>query len=215
MTFNINDWKADWVSFEHIINSAEPSLQQAWHESAKAARRNPLFALMMLGGAQRFWRKACTTSSKEHKAGVGGWHIEALPDNTATIGMRLTWLDTSSKPLGTYDYVLAHMLQRGLEGKQCYVFHALDGVPSNPFNVLIAMDPMPERAALAHGGLLSHTHFQYASSEDKLIVGTGSNAKLRRRMWYPTMCAAEGTLLDQCNIVRSLHHLLVWSELPC
>lgn len=32
---------------------------------------------------------------------------------------------------------------------------------------------------------------------------TGKPATLRHRMWYPTMCAAEGTLLDQCNIVRA------------
>jgi len=73
---------------------------------------------------------------------------------------------------------------------------------------------MPERSAPRHGGLLSHLHFQYASDEGKLVKGKGKRAVLRHRMWYPTMCAAEGTLLDQCNIVRALHHLQAWKELP-
>lgn len=106
------------------------------------------------------------------------------------------------------------MHDKGLEGKPCYVFHASDADDSDPFAVLIAMDPMPERSALRHGGLLSHLHFQYASDEGGLIKGTGKQAALRHRMWYPTMCAAEGTLLDQCNIVRALHHLQAWRELP-
>lgn len=34
-----------------------------------------------------------------------------------------------------------------------------------------------------------------------------ADSTLRKRMWYPTMCAAEGTLHDQCDIVRALHKL--------
>ena len=63
------------------------------------------------------------------------------------------------------------------------------------------MDPMPERAALASGGLLSHLHFQYASDDGMLLR---ADSTLRKRMWYPTMCAAEDTLRDQCDIVRTL-----------
>lgn len=73
-----------------------------------------------------------------------------------------------------------------------------------PFSVLVAMDPTPERAALASGGLLSHLHFQYASDDGMLLR---ADSTLRKRMWYPTMCAAEDTLRDQCDIVRTLHKL--------
>ena len=73
-----------------------------------------------------------------------------------------------------------------------------------PFSVLVVMDPMPERAALASGGLLSHLHFQYASDDGMLLR---AESTLRKRMWYPTMCAAEGTLRDRCGIARALHKL--------
>ena len=129
-------------------------------------------------------------------------------------GFIIDWLAGPDRSLGRYRYRLDRTIAKGLEGKPCYVFHATDAPAGCPFSVLVAMDPMPERAALASGGLLSHLHFQYASDEGELIKGTGKQATLRHRMWYPTMCAAEGTLLDQCNIVRALHHLQAWRELP-
>ena len=84
------------------------------------------------------------------------------------------------------------------------MFHATDAPAGCPFSVLVAMDPMPERTALASGGLLSHLHFQYASDDGMLLR---ADSTLRKRMWYPTMCADEGTLRDQCDIVRTLHKL--------
>ena len=62
----------------------------------------------------------------------------------------------------------------------------------------------PEPMPLASGGLLSHLHFQYASDDGMLLR---ADSTLRKRMWYPTMCAAEDTLRDQCDIVRTLHKL--------
>ncbi len=73
------------------------------------------------------------------------------------------------------------------------------------------MPPMPERTARAHGGLLSHLHFQYAAGWTALV---GTDGKLSHPMWYPTMCDGAGTLLEQCNIVRAMHHLTCWTELP-
>ena len=73
------------------------------------------------------------------------------------------------------------------------------------------MAPMPERTAREHGGLLSHLHFQYAASWTALI---GADGKLSHPMWYPTMCDGSGTLLEQCNILRAMHHLPCWAELP-
>ena len=108
------------------------------------------------------------------------------------------------RSLGRYRYRLDRTIAKGLEGKPCYVFHATDAPAGCPFSVLVAMDPMPERAALASGGLLSHLHFQYANDDGMLLR---AESTLRKRMWYPTMCADEGTLRDQCDIVRTLHKL--------
>ena len=66
--------------------------------------------------------------------------------------------------------------------------------------------------AFAEGGLLSHLHFQYASGPEHLF-DPDTNA-LRSPLWYATMCDGDGTLLEQCNIVRALHRLPVWEELP-
>ena len=186
MDFNVNDWLGDWISFEHLINNHDPNLDRAWKDSTKAMRSKPLFAIMMLGDARRFWAKACKTSGKEWRFRIGGWHIEqpsAVGDDDAVAGFNLTWLDEKRTPITTHEYRLDHVHDKGLEGKPCYVFHASDAGASDPFAVLIAMEPMPERSALRHGGLLSHLHFQYASDEGELIKGTGKQATLRHRMW--------------------------------
>lgn len=84
--------------------------------------------------------------------------------------------------------------------------HSNYAVTKNQIRCLLAMEPMPPRTARKTGGLLSHLHFQYASSPE--------NGKLCNPMWYATMCDGDGTLLEQCNIVRALHHLPVWKALP-
>ena len=160
-----------------------------------------------------FWRWACRTRSRDNRVPIAGWHIEPLVFGDQD-GFALSWLSTDATVIATFAYHLDHMLAKGLEGKPCYVFRADAAPADSPFRVLVSMDPMPERAALADGGLASHLHFQYASSEDKLLKGTGEQAKLRNRMWYPTMCSAEGDLLAQCNIVRALHKLPAWPSLP-
>lgn len=68
------------------------------------------------------------------------------------------------------------------------------------------------RAARLQGGLLSHLHFQYASGPEHLF--DPDTHALRSPLWYATMCDGDGTLLEQCNIVRALHRLPVWEELP-
>ena len=80
-----------------------------------------------------------------------------------------------------------------------------------PFRCLLAMEPMPHRTARQSGGLLSHLHFQYAAGWTALV---GTDGKLSHPMWHPTMCDGAGTLLEQCNIVRAMHHLTCWTELP-
>ncbi len=217
MDFNVNDWLGDWISFEHLINNHDPNLDRAWKDSTKAMRSKPLFAIMMLGDARRFWAKACKTSGKEWRFRIGGWHIEqpsAVGDDDAVAGFNLTWLDKNAPPSQHMNIGSIMCTTRGWKANPAMCSTLAMPVPPDPFAVLIAMKPMPERSVLRHGGLLSHLHFQYASDEGELIRGTGKQATLRHRMWYPTMCAAEGTLLDQCNIVRALHHLQAWRELP-
>ena len=119
-------------------------------------------------------------------------------------GFIIDWLAGPDRSLGRYRYRLDRTTAKGLEGKPCYMFHATDAPAGCPFSVLVAMDPMPERAALASGGLLSHLHFQYANDDGMLLR---ADSTLSKRMWYPTMCADEGTLRDQCDIVRALHKL--------
>lgn len=79
-----------------------------------------------------------------------------------------------------------------------------------PFRYLLAMAPMPMRQARQAGGLLSHLHFQFASREETLLQG----GKLCQPGWYATFCDAEGTRLERCNIVRALHRLPAWADLP-
>lgn len=69
---------------------------------------------------------------------------------------------------------------------------------------------MPDRTAKDNGGLLSHLHFQYASTPDALL----KDGTLCKPMWYATMGDADGDLLAQCNIVRALHRIPKWEKLP-
>lgn len=217
MTFTVTEWAGDWISFERLIDSDDPYLERAWREADAAMRANrSAFSIMLpfFGfSIRRFWRWACRTRSRDNRVPIAGWHIEPLVFGDQD-GFALSWLSTDTTVIATFAYHLDHMLAKGLEGKPCYVFRADAAPADSPFRVLVSMDPMPERAALADGGLASHLHFQYASSEDKLLKGTGEQAKLRNRMWYPTMCSAEGDLLAQCNIVRALHKLPAWPSLP-
>ena len=124
----------------------------------------------------------------------------------------IAWTDADGNTLGRAVYHLDHVLERGLEGKENALFAAEDVPADWPFRCLLAMEPMPPRAARLQGGLLSHLHFQYASGPEHLF-DTDTHA-LRSPLWYATMCDGDGTLLEQCNIVRALHRLPVWEELP-
>lgn len=135
MDFNVNDWLGDWISFEHLINNHDPNLDRAWKDSTKAMRSKPLFAIMMLGDARRFWAKACKTSGKEWRFRIGGWHIEqpsAVGDDDAVAGFNLTWLDEKRTPITTHEYRLDHVHDKGLEGKPCLCSTLAMPVPPIP-----------------------------------------------------------------------------------
>ena len=70
---------------------------------------------------------------------------------------------------------------------------------------------MPEHAEKEKGGLISHLHFQFGRKKEQIVK---SNGKLRKPHWYATMCDADATTLQRCNIVRALHKLPMWKELP-
>ena len=59
------------------------------------------------------------------------------------------------------------------------------------------------------GGLISHLHFQFASTREQMIK---ENGKLKKPHWYATMCDADATMQQRCNIVRALHKLEIDTE---
>ena len=206
MEYHANDWLGRWQNFESYITGTEPALVRAWQEAeqAAAAMRMPMFR----DGVKTFWQKACVTTSPENPHSLGGWNIAPAEEGKLCI----EWLGADGNRLGRAVYHLETILPRGLEGKENVLFAAEDVPETWPFRCLLAMEPMPSRTARKNGGLLSHLHFQYASSPDKLF--DPENGKLCSPMWYATMCDGDGTLLEKCNIVRALHHLPVWENLP-
>ena len=200
MEWKQNEWIGSWINFERLIEGKESAMERCWQEAELLAGKMPMFQ----GGAQAFWRKACNTVTPENPVKLGGWEIKPLEE-----GMEVKWFGVAGEDLGTYDYEIESILERGLEGKENFLFYAKDAKADAPFKYLLAMEPMPEKNAVKEGGLLSHLHFQFASSKEQLL----QEGKLCRPMWYATMCA-EGSLLEYCNIVRALHRLPVWDKLP-
>lgn len=204
MEFHPNDWLGRWQNFESYITSTDPYLQLAWQEAEAAAAALPMFK----SGAKQFWQTACVTTSIGNPHTLGGWTITPADGGKLCIA----WTDADGNILGRAVYHLDHVLERGLEGKENALFAAEDVPADWPFRCLLAMEPMPPRAARLQGGLLSHLHFQYASGPEHLF--DPDTHALRSPLWYATMCDGDGTLLEQCNIVRALHRLPVWEELP-
>ena len=204
MEFHPNDWLGRWQNFESYITSTDPYLQLAWQEAEAAAAALPMFK----SGAKKFWQTACVTTSIGNPHTLGGWTITPADGGKLCI----EWTDADGNTLGRAVYHLDHVLERGLEGKENALFVAEDVPADWPFRCLLAMEPMPHRTARQSGGLLSHLHFQYASGPEQLFDPETNT--LRNPIWYATMCDAAGTLLEQCNIVRALHRLPLWAELP-
>ena len=185
MEFHPNDWLGRWQNFESYITSTDPYLQLAWQEAEAAAAALPMFK----SGAKQFWQMACVTTSIGNPHTLGGWTITPADGGKLCIA----WTDADGNTLGRAVYHLDHVLERGLEGKENALFVAEDVPADWPFRCLLAMEPMPPRAARLQGGLLSHLHFQYASGPEHLF-DTDTHA-LRSPLWYATMCDGDGTLL--------------------
>jgi hypothetical protein len=183
MEFHPNDWLGRWQNFESYITSTDPYLQLAWQE-AEAAAKLPMFK----SGAKQFWQMACVTTSIGNPHTLGGWTITHADGGKLCIA----WTDADGNTLGRAVYHLDHVLERGLEGKENALFAAEDVPADWPFRCLLAMEPMPPRAARLQGGLLSHLHFQYASGPEHLF--DPDTHALRSPLWYATMCDGDGTL---------------------
>ena len=205
MKFRAEDWLGSWINFESMIDSREPAMQQAWEEAEAMVSKIPPLAKMFGGSAKAFWKKTCATVTAENPVTLEGCLVEQEGS-----GLYAEWFGADKKSLGRYRYEVQSVLDKGLEGKPNYVFYAPDAPEDWPFRYVIAMEPLPERSARAQGGLMSHVHFQFASQREALTDGV----KLTAPMWYPTLCDGAGSLLDRCNIVRSMHKLPVWEELP-
>lgn len=204
MNYHPSDWLGRWQNFESYLTSTDPYLCKAWQDAEAAAVQMPMFR----GGVKKFWQMACVTTSPENPQSLGGWNITPAEDDRLCI----EWLAADGTSLGKAVYRWEGVLEKGLEGKENALFVARDAAENWPFRCLLAMEPMPTRAARQSGGLLSHLHFQYASCPERLF--DPETKKLRSPMWYATVCDGDGTLLEQCNIVRALHRLPVWQELP-
>ncbi|MBQ8279074.1 MAG: hypothetical protein IJZ23_04460 [Roseburia sp.] len=202
MQFEQKEWLGSWVNFESYIYSDEPAMMQCWKEAEVVAEKMPMFK----NGAKAFWQMACNTQNEENPVRLGGWNIEAEGED----GLIIEWTGENGEKLGKQSYILASIVPKGLEAKENYLFEAVNAPEGWPFRYLLAMAPMPPRSAIEEGGLLSHLHFQYGGKLETIL----KDGQLCKPMWYATMCAGDGTLLDKCNIVRALHRLPVWKELP-
>lgn len=201
MELDRKEWLGCWANFESYIYSEEPAMCKCWEEAEGIAKMMPMFK----NGAKAFWQIACDTVTEENSVRLGGWHIEEFGE-----GMQIEWIGENGENLGKQTYILSAIIPKGLEAKENFLFEAMDAPTGWPFRYLLAMAPMPPRSALAEGGLLSHLHFQYAGNLENIL----KDGKLVRPMWYATMCAGDGMLLDRCNIVRALHRLPKWEKLP-
>lgn len=201
MEFRQQEWLGSWVNFETYLSSTEPAMVQCWQEAEAAAGTMPMFQQ----GVKQFWTMACDTVKNGNAVRLSGWHIQPMSN-----GLIVQWFGTSGEDLGTGRYFLKEIVSKGLEGKENYLFEATDAPADWPFRYLLAMEPMPDRSEKEKGGLLSHLHFQFGEERDDLL----QNGKLINPTWYATMCAGDGTLLDRCNIVRALHKLPCWKQLP-
>ena len=194
-------WIGNWTNFENYIESENEYMKSVWAEAEKFASTMPMFK----NGVKVFWQMACVTVTEENTEKLDGWKISESEN-----GLLIEWIGKDGKSLGCFDYVVDRIIEKGLEGKENFLFRAVNAAESCPFTYVLAMEPMPERNARLRGDYISHFHFQFASTAEKLV----KDNVLVNKMWYATMCEGDGTVLEQCNVVRGLHRLQRWVALP-
>ncbi len=191
----LQKWVGSWENFELYFDDRNEQLCATWQAAEEAVAAMPQLAAMFADGAMNFWRKACFTVTDENPTQLGGWEVSAQAD-----ALRIEWKAADGSSLDTLEYHLTDTIEKGLEGAPTYIFEAAQ---ASPFACLLLMAPMPSREARLSGGMLSHLHFQFASSQESLVDGI----KLKRPYWYATMCDADGSMLERCNVVRGLHRM--------
>ena len=187
MGFDRKEWIGNWENFELYFTDLDPAMCRAWADAEREIRERKMdliSSILFRHGAKQFWMDGCYTVTEENEAG---------------------------KSLGCYIYTLDMVLPKGLESKESYLLHAENAPQDSPFAYLLSMPPMPEHAEKEKGGLISHLHFQFGRKKEQIVK---SNGKLRKPHWYATLCDADATMLQRCNIVRALHKLPVWKKLP-
>lgn len=210
MAYDFSEWVGSWENFELYFDDPHPAMRQAWQEAEQAIRtrkKDPVSAILYRNGAKRFWQDACYTKTDANPYRLGGWRVAADGDDALAV----EWLAEDGASLGLWHYRLDTVIQKGLEGKVNYLFCASDATPDCPFGCFLTMAPMPARAEKESGGLIAHLHFQFAAKKEDLLK---PGDRLRHPHWYATLCDAEATMLQRCNIVRALHKLDVWDALP-
>lgn len=210
MGFDRKEWIGNWENFELYFTDLDPAMCRAWADAEREIRERKMdliSSILFRHGAKQFWMDGCYTVTEENKVRLGGWHVKPAGENDISV----EWLDEAGKNLGCYIYTLDMVLPKGLESKENYLLHAENAPQDSPFAYLLSMPPMPEHAEKEKGGLISHLHFQFGRKKEQIVK---SNGKLRKPHWYATMCDADATMLQRCNIVRALHKLPVWKKLP-
>lgn len=204
MELNVSDWIGTWENFELWIDSDDPELAAAWREVERAVSSMPPQVKAMFGDNPRtFWRMACATTTPESPARLGGWRISDADDGNAP-ALEIEWLAEDGSGLGRGRYVVDRAIDRGLEGKPNLLLRGEGAGLPDAYGWLLVMEPMPGREGRENGGLLAHTHFQFASSVDGLLT---PEDRLANPRWYATMVDAARDNAERIRVIRALHHL--------
>ncbi len=191
----INKWCGEWINFEEFIDNQNEHMKKSWDEAEMFCNKMPMFS----HGVKAFWKMACNSTNQENTEVIKKWIIQTSGDN-----LEIEWIFENKMFKDIYHY--QETITSGLENKENYLFV---GEKESPFKYVLSMEPMPTKEEYQNGGLLPHLHYQYASKLENLYDGS-----LKNKNWYPTMVYNENTtLLEQCNIVRALHHLPLWNQI--
>lgn len=203
---NLEELVGNWENFENYFDDPSYAMQKAWKEAEKATadqKKNLISKYLFRHGAKAFWQSACYTVNKENKTKLGSLVISKEGD-----ALLISWKDSQDQEISTFEYVFDSVIEKGLEGKENYLFKTTE---NSPFKWVLFMEPFPERNAKENGGMISHFHFQYASKKELLV---NSKGKLKNSHWYATMCDKDVSMLQRCNIVLALHKVNTWDTLP-
>lgn len=182
----------EWENFENYFDDPAKEMKETWNMAEKAVRekKDPVSKMLFLHGAKAFWRKYCSTVTKENPVRIGYWKVEDDGE-----GIIIHWQDPERREIIASSYRLSETIANGLEKKENYL---LVSGEASPFRYVLLMPPMKSER------VISHLHFQFASKKEDLL--THSN-KLKKKHWYATMCEGNVSEEERCTIVKALHQL--------